>query len=165
MRTLAAHHAAMGGVPLLAAFDRPRPIGVRADDDGQVTEWDQAFAYAALELGVGVEVRARRGAERGPGTNLGNWLKLAFFKTASFADEADAAEKLGEWLRDYNARAAERGRRQGAGDPARGGAAAPAAAEAAAARARAARSRCWSVRARRSCTKDSRTRCRPRRSG
>ena len=67
MRTLAAHHAAMGGVPLLAAFDRPRPIGVRADDDGQVTEWDQAFAYAALELGVGVEVRARRGAERGPG--------------------------------------------------------------------------------------------------
>ena len=103
VRTLAAHHAAMGGVPLLAAFDRPRPIGVRADDDGQVTEWDQGFAYASLELGVGVEVRARRGAERGPGTNLGNWLKLAFFKAATFADEADAAEKLGEWLREYNA--------------------------------------------------------------
>ena len=103
VRTLAAHHAVMGGVPLLAAFDRPRPIGVRADDDGQVTEWDQSFAYAALELGVGVEVRARRGAERGPGTNLGNWLKLAFFKTANFVDEADAAEKLGEWLREYNA--------------------------------------------------------------
>ena len=64
VRTLAAHHAVMGGVPLLAAFDRPRPIGVRADDDGQVTEWDQGFAYAALEMGVGVEVRARRGAER-----------------------------------------------------------------------------------------------------
>ena len=104
VRTLAAHHAVMGGVPLLAAFDRPRPIGVRADDDGQVTEWDQGFAYAALELGVGVEVRARRGAERGPGTNLGNWLKLAFFKTVTFADEAEAAEKLGEWLRDHNAR-------------------------------------------------------------
>jgi len=78
---------------------------VRADDDGQVTEWDQAFAYAALELGVGVEVRARRGAERGPGTNLGNWLKLAFFKNANLVDEADAADKLAEWLRDYNARA------------------------------------------------------------
>ena len=48
VRTLAAHHAVMGGVPLLAAFDRPRPIGVRADDDGQVTEWDQGFAYASL---------------------------------------------------------------------------------------------------------------------
>ena len=80
VRTLAAHHAVMGGVPLLAAFDRPRPIGVRADGEGQVTEWDPAFAYATLELGLGVEVRARRGAERGPGTNLGNWLKLAFFK-------------------------------------------------------------------------------------
>jgi hypothetical protein len=68
-----------------------------------VTEWDQAFAYAALELGVGVEVRARRGAERGPGTNLGNWLKLVFFKSATFVDEANAAEKLAEWLRDYNA--------------------------------------------------------------
>jgi len=103
VRTLVAHHSAMGGVPLLAAFDRPRPIGVRADDDGQVTEWDQAFAYAALELGVGVEVRARRGAERGPGTNLGNWLKLAFFKNAAFADENEAAEKLDEWVREYNA--------------------------------------------------------------
>ena len=103
VRTLVAHHSVMGGVPLLAAFDRPRPIGVRADDDGQVTEWDQAFAYAALELGVGVEVRARRGAERGPGTNLGNWLKLAFFKAAVFADENEAAEKLDEWVREYNA--------------------------------------------------------------
>ena len=103
VRMLAAHHAAMGGVPLLAAFDRPRPIGVRADDDGQVTEWDQGFAYAALELGIGVEVRARRGAERGPGTNLGNWLKLAFFKNANFTDEADAVEKLGEWVREHNA--------------------------------------------------------------
>lgn len=105
VRTLAAHHAAMGGVPLMAAFDRARPIGLRADGEGQVTEWDPAFAYAALELGLGVEVRARRGAERGPGTNLGNWLKLAFFKSASFTDEADVAAQLAEWLRDYNGQA------------------------------------------------------------
>jgi hypothetical protein len=103
VRTLAAHHAAMGGVPLMAAFDRARPIGLRADGEGQVTEWDPAFAYATLELGLGVEVRARRGAERGPGTNLGNWLKLAFFKSAMFTDEADVASQLVEWLRDYNA--------------------------------------------------------------
>ena len=66
-------------------------------------------------MGSGVRLRGagagrrRRGA-RAPrrrarsGTNLGNWLKLAFFKTAAFADEADAAEKLGEWLREHNAR-------------------------------------------------------------
>jgi hypothetical protein len=103
VRTLAAHHAAMGGVPLMAAFDRARPIGLRADGEGQVTEWDPAFAYATLELGLGVEVRARRGADRGPGTNLGNWLKLAFFKSAVCADEADVAAQLAEWLGDYNA--------------------------------------------------------------
>ena len=86
-------------MPLLAAFDRPRPIALRADGDGQVIEWDPAFAYATLQLGLGVEVRARRGADRGPGTNLGNWIKLAFFKSANFIDEADAARQLDEWLR------------------------------------------------------------------
>jgi hypothetical protein len=104
VRTLVAHYGAMGGVPLLAAFDRARPIGLRADAAGQVIEWDPAFSYAALQLGLGVEVRARRGADRGPGTNLGNWLKLAFFKSGTFADEADAARQLADWLRDTNAR-------------------------------------------------------------
>jgi transposase len=102
VRTLTAHYRAMGGVPLLAAFDRARPIGTGADRDGRVSEWDPAFAYAALQLGLGVEVRARRGADRGPGTNLGNWLKLAFFKGASFADEADASRRLADWLREHN---------------------------------------------------------------
>jgi hypothetical protein len=104
IRTLVGHYAAMGGVPLLGAFDRARPIGLRADADGQVLEWDPAFAYAALQLGLGVEVRARRGADRGPGTNLGNWLKLTFFKSGTFIDEADVARQLGDWLRDQNAR-------------------------------------------------------------
>ena len=36
VRMLAAHHAAMGGVPLMAAFDRARPIGLRADGESQV---------------------------------------------------------------------------------------------------------------------------------
>jgi hypothetical protein len=102
VRMLVAHYAAMGGVPLLAAFDRARPIGLRADADGQVLEWDPAFAYAALQLGLGVEVRARRGADRGPGTNLGNWLKLGFFKSGNFVDEADVARQLAAWLDDAN---------------------------------------------------------------
>jgi transposase len=102
VRTLIAHYRVMGGVPLLAAFDRARPIGVGADRDGRVSEWDPAFAYAALQIGLGIEVRARRGADRGPGTNLGNWLKLAFFKGVSFTDEADAARQLADWLREQN---------------------------------------------------------------
>ena len=102
VRTLIAHYRVMGGVPLLAAFDRARPIGIGADRDGRVSEWDPAFAYAALQIGLGIEVRARRGADRGPGTNLGNWLKLAFFKGVSFTDEADAARQLADWLREQN---------------------------------------------------------------
>jgi hypothetical protein len=104
VRALVHHFDAMGGIPLLAAFDRPKPIGVRADREGQVSEWDPAFAYAAIQLGVGVEVRARRGAERGPGTNLGNWVKHFFFKSQTFTDEADMESRLGDWLRDLNTR-------------------------------------------------------------
>jgi hypothetical protein len=102
VRVLAAHYVAMGGVPLLAAFDRARPIGLRADPAGHVLEWDPAFAHAALQLGIGVEVRARRGADRGPGTNLGNWLKLSFFKHATIFDEEDAAAQLAAWVRAHN---------------------------------------------------------------
>jgi len=50
VRTMVTHYGAMGGVPLLAAFDRARPLGVRTDSEGQVLEWDLAFAYAALQL-------------------------------------------------------------------------------------------------------------------
>ncbi len=101
-RTLVAHYGLIGGVPLLAAFDRVRPLGLGSDKDGKVTEWDPAFAYVSLQLGLGVEVRARRGADRGPGTNLGNWLKLGFFKDATFADEADLARQLASWVREQN---------------------------------------------------------------
>jgi hypothetical protein len=104
VRALVQHFDAMGGVPLLAAFDRPKPVGIRADKDGQVSEWDPAFAYAALQLGLGVEVRARRGADRGPGTNLGNWVKHFFFKSRTFVNAADMEKQLSEWLREQNTR-------------------------------------------------------------
>lgn len=104
VRSMIHHLDAMGGVPLLAAFDRPKPIGLRADKDGQVLEWEPAFAYATIQLGLGVEVRARRGAERGPGTNLGNWVKHVFFKSRKFEDEADLDRQLSDWLRDLNTR-------------------------------------------------------------
>ena len=36
VRTLVAHCRSFGGIPLLAAFDRARPIGVGSDKDGRV---------------------------------------------------------------------------------------------------------------------------------
>jgi hypothetical protein len=102
-RAMVAHYQQMGGTPLLAAFDRARPIGLGTDGDGQVIEWDPAFAYVALQLGIGAEVRARRGADRGPGTNLGNWLKLALLKGGELAEEADVARRIAEWVAEYNA--------------------------------------------------------------
>jgi hypothetical protein len=107
VRALVHHFDAIGGIPLLAAFDRPKPIGIRSDREGQVIEWDSAFAYAAIQLGLGVEVRARRGADRGPGTNLGNWVKHFFFKSHTFVNEADMERQLTDWLCDLNTRTTE----------------------------------------------------------
>ena len=46
----------MGGVPLLAVFDRPKTVAPAWRKDGQVTEWNSTFAGVMLELGVGVEL-------------------------------------------------------------------------------------------------------------
>jgi hypothetical protein len=103
VRALIRHYAAAGGVPFLAAFDRAKPIASRTDVEGQVIEWDPAFAYAMVQIGVGVEVRARRGADRGPGTNLANWIKQTFLRDRAFANELDLERQLGEWLNGLNA--------------------------------------------------------------
>jgi hypothetical protein len=98
VRTLVRHYTAAGGVPFLAAFDRAKPIASRTDSEGKVIEWDPAFAYAMVQVGIGVEVRARRGADRGPGTNLANWVKQSFLRDRTFSNEIDLERQLGEWL-------------------------------------------------------------------
>ena len=55
-RTLVAHFAAIGGIPLLAVFDRPKTIALHWTKDGQVTEWNALFAGVALDLGLGIEL-------------------------------------------------------------------------------------------------------------
>ena len=102
VRFLVRHYAEIGGVPLLATFDRSKPIATRTDTAGQVVEWDASFAYAAIQLGLGVEVRARRGIDRGLGTNLGNLVKNSFFKNRSFAGEMDLARQLEAWVANAN---------------------------------------------------------------
>jgi hypothetical protein len=102
LRALVGHLQQAGGVPFLSAFDRTKPIAPRTDPDGQVIEWDSAFTYAMVEIGVGVEIRARRGAERGPGTNLANWVKQTFLRDRAFTGEPDLERQLGEWVAAWN---------------------------------------------------------------
>jgi hypothetical protein len=56
VRTLAEHLASWGGRPLLCVFDRPKTIALKWRRNGEVTEWNPVFAYATLEMGVGVEL-------------------------------------------------------------------------------------------------------------
>ncbi len=117
VRVLVRHYQVMGGIPFLATFDRSKPIATRVDPDGEVAEWDPAFAYAAIQIGVGVEVRARRGADRGAGTNLGNWIKNGFFKDRTFAGEMDLERQLDEWVAKTNSSVPENGRALGHQSP------------------------------------------------
>jgi transposase len=56
VRTLVDHFATIGGIPLLAVFDRPKTVALKWNTDGQVTEWNALFAGVALDLGLGIEV-------------------------------------------------------------------------------------------------------------
>jgi transposase len=55
-RTLVAHFVAMGGIPLLAVFDRPKTVALKWKASGEVTEWNPVFSGVVLDLGLGVEV-------------------------------------------------------------------------------------------------------------
>jgi transposase len=57
VRTMTDHFEVMGGIPLLAVFDRPTTIAKTWGRDGQVTEWNPTFAgrlstTLARELGA-----------------------------------------------------------------------------------------------------------------
>jgi transposase len=56
VRTLAEHLTSWGGAPLQCVFDRPKTIALKWRKNGEVTEWNPVFAYATLEMGVGVEL-------------------------------------------------------------------------------------------------------------
>jgi transposase len=56
IRHFADHLDSWGGAPLVSVFDRPKTVAIKWGRDGVVTEWNATFAYAVLELGVGVDV-------------------------------------------------------------------------------------------------------------
>jgi transposase len=103
VRSLVDHFEAMGGVPLLAVFDRPKTVALAWAKDGTVTQWNETFAHVLLELGVGVEVCwPGRGNQKGAVENLVGWVKGSFFKPRRFQDEADLREQLAAWHREVN---------------------------------------------------------------
>jgi len=105
VRAMVDQFAAIGGIPLLAVFDRPKTIARSWSRDGQVTEWNPTFAGVALDLGLGVELCWPHSPEqKGSVENLVKWVKGSFFKQRRFLDEEDLVRQLGEWLVEVNTR-------------------------------------------------------------
>jgi hypothetical protein len=93
----------MGGVPLLAVFDRPKTVAIAWAKDGAVTQWNETFAHVLLELGVGIEVCwPGRGNQKGAVENLVGWVKGSFFKSRRFLDEEDLQTQLAAWHVEVN---------------------------------------------------------------
>jgi transposase len=103
VRTLVDHFALIGGIPLLAVFDRPKTVALKWTRDGQVTEWNPIFAGVALDLGLGIEVCwPASPKQKGSIENLVGWVKGSFFKQRRFFDDADLLTQLVEWRTEVN---------------------------------------------------------------
>ena len=103
VRTLVDHFVAIGGIPLLAVFDRPKTVALKWGHDGQVTEWNALFAGVALDLGLGIEVCwLSSPQQKGSIENLVGWVKGSFFKQRRFFDDADLLVQLAEWRTEVN---------------------------------------------------------------
>jgi transposase len=103
VRTLAEHLASWGGVPLQCVFDRPKTIALEWRKNGEVTEWNPVFAYATLEMGIGVELCwPYRAQQKGSVENLVGFVKSSFFKVRRFHDEEDLRQQLRAWHEEVN---------------------------------------------------------------
>jgi transposase len=103
VRTLVDHFAAIGGIPLLAVFDRPTTVALKWTKHGEVTDWNPLFAGVALDLGLGIELCWPASPEqKGSIENLVGWVKGSFFKQRRFLDDADLLAQLAEWHTEVN---------------------------------------------------------------
>jgi transposase len=103
VRRLVEHFQLIGGVPLVAVFDRPKTVALKWRKDGEITEWNPTFAAVMLELGVGVEVCWPASPwQKGSIENIVGWVKGSFFKQRRFWDEEDLQRQLSEWLSEVN---------------------------------------------------------------
>jgi transposase len=103
VRALVEHFAAMGGIPLLAVFDRPKTVALTWRRDGVVTEWNSTFASVALDLGLGIELCwPHAPQQKGAVENLVGWVKGSFFKQRRFLDDEDLCAQLTQWHTEVN---------------------------------------------------------------
>ena len=103
VRNLAEHLDSWGGVPLLCVFDRPKTVALKWRRNGEVTEWNPVFAYAMLEMGIGVELCwPQQPQQKGAVENLVGFVKSSFFKVRCFHDQADLEQQLVAWHREVN---------------------------------------------------------------
>lgn len=113
VRTMVAHFEAMGGIPLLAVFDRPKTVALKWRHSGDVTDWNPTFAAVAFELGLGIELCWPHSPEqKGSVENLVGWVKGSFFKQRRFVDEEDLRQQLQEWLVEVNTKRPSRASRE-----------------------------------------------------
>ena len=102
-RALVDHFTVLGGIPLLAVFDRPKTVALRWAKNGDVTEWNPIFAGVVLDLGLGIEVCwPHAPQQKGAVENLVGWVKGSFFKQRRFVDAEDLHTQLTDWLHDVN---------------------------------------------------------------
>lgn len=103
VRALVEHYDNIGGVPLVAVFDRPTTVAIEWEKDGTVTQWNTTFLQVIAELGVGAEVCwPSRPQEKGSVENLVGWVKGSFFKQRRFLDMTDLHEQLAAWKHEAN---------------------------------------------------------------
>lgn len=103
VRNLAEHLQSWGGVPLMCVFDRPKTVALKWRRNGEVTEWNPVFAYAMLEMGVGVELCwPYQPQQKGAVENLVGFVKSSFFKVRRFQDQEDLEQQLIEWHCEVN---------------------------------------------------------------
>ena len=103
VRALVDHFASMGGIPLLAVFDRPTTVALRWAKGGEVTDWNPLCAGVALDLGLGIELCwPSRPEQKGSIENLVGWVKGSFFTQRRFLDDADLLTQLAEWHTEVN---------------------------------------------------------------
>lgn len=103
VRATCEHFDAMGGIPLLAVFDRPKTVALKWKKDGTITEYNPLFAQAMFEMGVGAEVCwPHAPQQKGAVENLVGWVKGSFFKVRRFQDRADLEAQLERWHLEVN---------------------------------------------------------------
>ena len=80
-----------------------RRIALKWRKNGEVTEWNPVFAYATLEMGVGVELCwPYRAQQKGSVENLVGFVKSSFFKVRRFHDAEDLRQQLRAWHEEVN---------------------------------------------------------------